>query len=508
MIISNYNPDVLNCIANLSNDEVFTPPELANKMLDLLPQELFRSPKTTFLDPFTKSGVFLREIVKRLDRGLAEVIPDRQQRIDHILHHQVFGIACTELTSLLARRSVYCTKHANGKYSISKFDTEEGNILYKNIKHTWVNGKCKYCGASQDVYDRGSEAEQYAYMFIHTDNPKQFFNNMIFDVIVGNPPYQLNDGGGTGSSAKPIYDKFVLQVIKFKPHYITMIIPSRWMTGGKGLDSFRGEMISDRRIQVVHDYLDPTQCFSGVSIEGGVCYFMWNRDHTGKCEYFLHQANGNTLHSFKTLDEDGTSDIVIRDPNLISILNKVLVKQEETFDKIVSPRNPFSIKEDIRDLITDRNSLRRILCRRESKREIVALKDSYTLPRGNNYIGKFKLFVSKADGAAGQIGNPIPARIIGKAELGEKDMICSETFLAIGPFESQEETKNISKYMQTKFFRLLVGIRKNKNMTQKTYSYVPLQDFSHPWTDDMLYKKYALNDDEIAFIESMISPME
>ena len=508
MLNSNYNPDVLNCIANLSNDEVFTPPELANKMLDLLPQELFRSPKTTFLDPFTKSGVFLREIVKRLDKGLEAIIPDRQQRIDHILHHQVFGIACTELTSLLARRSVYCSKQANGPYSISKFSNAEGNIIYRNIRHTWVNGKCKYCGASQAVYDRGSEAEQYAYQFIHTDNPKQFFNNMHFDVIVGNPPYQMNDGGGTGSSAKPIYDKFVLQVISYKPSYISMIIPSRWMTGGKGLDAFREKIISDRRIRVVHDYLDPTQCFSGVSIEGGVCYFMWNREYNGKCDYYLHQANGNILNSYKTLDEDGTSDIVIRDPNLIGILNRVLAKQEETFDKIVSPRNPFSIKEDIEELITDKKSLRRILCRRESKREILPINDSYTLARGDNYIGKYKLFVSKADGAAGQIGNPIPARIIGKAEFGEKDMICSETFLAIGPFESAETAKNISTYMQTKFFRLLVGIRKNKNMTQKTYSYVPLQDFSHPWTDEMLYKKYGLNEEEIAFIESMIRPME
>ena len=151
MANSTYNPDVLNCIANLSNDEVFTPPELANKMLDLLPEELFNSPTTTFLDSFTKSGVFLREIVKRLDRGLETQIPDRQARIDHILHKQVFGIACTELTSLLARRSVYCSKQANGKYSISKFDTPEGNILYKNISHTWVNGKCKYCGVILQV---------------------------------------------------------------------------------------------------------------------------------------------------------------------------------------------------------------------------------------------------------------------------------------------------------------------------------------------------------------------
>lgn len=274
------------------------------------------------------------------------------------------------------------------------------------------------------------------------------------------------------------------------------------------MDTFREEMISDRRIKIVHDYLDPTQCFSGVSIEGGVCYFLWNRDYKGKCNYFLHQANGNVLNSFKTLDEDGTSDIVIRDPSLISILNRVMSLHEDTFDEIVSPRNPFSVKEDINELITEAQSSRRILCRRESKREIVSIKDSYSLARGNDYLGKYKLFVSKADGAAGQIGNPIPARIIGKAEFGEKDMICSETFLAIGPFERADIAKNVSTYMQTKFFRILVGIRKNKNMTQKTYSYVPLQDFSHPWTDEMLYKKYGLTEDEIAFIESMIRPME
>lgn len=503
-----YNPDVLNCIANLSNDEVFTPPELANKMLDLLPEELFCSPKTTFLDPFTKSGVFLREIVKRLDRGLTHQIPDRQQRIDHILHNQVFGIACTELTSLLARRSVYCSKYANSKYSVSQFDNEAGNIIYSNIRHTWVNGKCKYCGASQSVYDRGSEAEQYAYQFIHTDNPKKFFSNMKFDVIVGNPPYQMNDGGGSGSSAKPIYDKFVQQAQKLKPRYIALIIPSRWMTGGKGLDNFRSEMITDRHIRVLHDFLDASQCFAGVNIEGGVCYFKWDLDNQGPCKYYLHQANNNILQTEKMLDEDGMSDIVIRDPNLIGILNKVQSFKENTFDTLVLPRNPFAIKEDISNYITNKKTSRRILLRQNSKREILSLKDDFSLSRGNDFIGKYKLFVSKADGAAGQIGNPIPARIIGKAEFGEKDMICSETFLAIGPFADKNEALVISDYMRTKFFRLLVGIRKNKNMTQKTYSYVPLQDFSHPWTDEMLYKKYNLTEEEIAFIESMIRPME
>ena len=221
-MVNSYNPDVLNCIANLSNDEVFTPPSLANQVLDLLPQELFRSPKTRFLDPFTKSGVFLREIVKRLDKGLEDQIPDRQSRIDHIMHNQVYGIACTELTALLARRSVYCSKTANGRFAVSRFDNPEGNIQYEAIKHTWVGGKCRFCGASQSVYDRGIDAEQYAYQFIHTDNPKELFN-MTFDVIIGNPPYQLQiNESGKGLGAIPLYNRFVEQAMKLHPRFLKL----------------------------------------------------------------------------------------------------------------------------------------------------------------------------------------------------------------------------------------------------------------------------------------------
>lgn len=336
-----YNPDVLSCLANLSNDEVFTPPEVANSMLDMLPQELFSDPNTKFLDPACKSGVFLREIAKRLLTGLEPILPDLQQRIDHIFHHQLYGIAITELTSLLSRRGVYCSKYPNSVYSVSRFDDAEGNIRYKRIPHRWKNEKCLFCGAAQSQYDRDEMLETHAYELIHTTKPEDIFK-MKFDVIISNPPYQLSDGGNN-ASATPIYQFFVEKAQKLNPRYLTMIIPSRWFSGGKGLDSFRDNMINDTRIRVLHDFLNASDCFgTGVEIKGGVCYFLWDRDDKGVCSVNTHSHEG-IISNAKRYLKIGDNDVFIRRNEAVSILEKVQNKAEPSFSEIVSSRKPFGL---------------------------------------------------------------------------------------------------------------------------------------------------------------------
>lgn len=497
MANSNYNPDVLNCIANLSNDEVFTPPELANKVLNLLPQELFKSPTTTFLDPFSKSGVFLREIVKRLDRGLEDQIPDRQARIDHIMHKQVYGIAITELTSYISRRSLYCSKRANGQYSVSHFETESGNILYANRSHTWVNGKCKYCGATQSVYDRGSAAEQYAYLFIHTDNPHQFFGNMKFDVIIGNPPYQLEDGGNN-ASASPLYQKFVEQAKKLKPRYLSMIIPSRWFGGGKGLDDFRKDTLNDSRFRVIVDYENANDCFPGVDIAGGVCYFLWDRDHPGDCRV-VNINNGQRVETTRRLNEFET---FIRRAEALSIIKKVQGKKERTMSTVVTSRKPFGLATTDRPLTYGDLKLR-------------WQNGEGPYPRANVTVGiemidKWKVISSYVGyDHAGNPGKDGKRKVFARIDILPPGTICNETYLVINYFDTEQEAKNMVGYMKTLFFRFLVSqLMFSHHITKNAYQFVPVQDCKQEWTDEKLNKKYGLSPEEIAFIESSIRVYE
>ena len=495
-----YNPDVLNCLANLSNDEVFTPPEVANAMLDMLPQELFRSPNAKFLDPACKSGVFLREIAKRLIIGLADSIPDLQQRLDHIFHNQIYGIGITALTSLLARRSLYCSKYPNSKYSVSVFDTVDGNIRFKNTQHVWKNGKCIFCGAPQSEYDRSTDLEQYAYEFIHTSELKGLFN-VKFDVIIGNPPYHLNTGSTT-AQAVPIYHKFVENAMKLNPRYLCMIIPARWFAGGMGLDNFREKMLKSKHIRLIVDYPNAKDCFSGLSIGGGVCYFMWDRDNSGLCKFT------NISNSKKTTLERDLSEfpIFVRYNEAISIIKKVQKFNEITMTNIISSLNPFGIASSVRGN-SEPNST--------DNYKVYSSKgwgfiDKQTISENNKYIKKWKVAISKVTGEhAGEPDKQGQFKVLSKILLLAPNEVCTFSYFVAGCEESQRTAKNILHYLTTKFVRfLLLQSISSINITKNKFRFVPLQDFSKSWTDEELYKKYNLTDEEINFIESMIKPME
>ena len=495
-----YNPDVLSCLANLSNDEVFTPPEIVNQMLDLLPQELFKNPDTTFLDPACKTGVFLREIAKRLIKGLEPQFPDLQERIDHIFHKQLFGIAITELTSLLSRRGVYCSKYPNSEFSVSRFETAEGNIRYKRIPHTWKDGRCIYCGASQKEYDRAADLETHAYEFIHTLTPEKLFD-MKFDVIIGNPPYQLSDGGGTGSSAKPIYQLFIEQAKKLNPSYLSMIIPARWYTGGKGLDDFRQTMLSDKRIRVLVDYENFRDAFFGVDLAGGACYFLWERDNPGICA--VSNFNGKKFtHKDRYLDE---FDTFIRSNTAIDIVKKISAHHNGSYlDRRVSVRLPFGItttypykKAGVPCYFTQRVGLQYVD------------KEDYT--DNLHLIDKWKLLLPKAP-IAGQtdFSKPVAFYYDGNTRIAKPGEICSESWLVAGAFETENEARNFKSYIFTKTVRfLLLQTVVSQNITRKNFCFIPdLGIYDRCYTDEYLRALWEITDDEWILIDSKIGEID
>lgn len=523
------NPDVLTCIANLSNDEVFTPPDFANQMLDAVAEawaannsgaSIWADPDVRFLDPFTKSGVFLREITGRLVDGLKDEIVDLQERVDHILAKQIYGMGTTYLTSLLARRSVYCSKFANGPHSIAKssFTTAAGNIWFERMEHTWVGGRCTYCAASEQSLNRGEALETHAYAFIHTDDIKAliaelFGDDMQFDVIIGNPPYQLDDGG-YGTSAAPIYDKFVEQAKKLNPRLLSMVIPSRWFSGGKGLDDFRESMLSDDRTRSIDDFLSAADVFPGVGLKGGVCYFLWDRDNPGPCRVTTHFKDWPVSTATRPLLEEG-ADIFIRFNEGLSILKKVVavesggadslsLPESKRFDALVSSRKPFGLDTTFRG-DEAKSSADDLLVYQNGGTGYVARN---AISAGTDLIDEWKIFAGYAAPGTGN-RDTYPHRVISTPFIGEPGTISSETYLCIGPLDSRTAADSVMSYLFCRLTRLLILLHKpSQHTTRKVYAFVPTQEWTREWTDDELYAKYGLSGAEIEFIERVVRPMD
>lgn len=505
------NPDVLTCIANLSNDEVFTPPELANRMLDMLTQawaadhggaNLWTDPAVRFLDPFTKSGVFLREITNRLVKGLAEQMPDLQTRVNHILSRQVFGIGITRLTSLLARRSLYCSKKANGPHSVATgFTTGAGNIWYERTEHTWLKGKCTFCGASQETLDRGEGMETHAYAFIHTDDIKTrmaelFGGDMQFDVIIGNPPYQLSDGGH-GASAAPIYQLFVENALDLEPRYAIFVTPSRWMAGGKGLDTFRARMLADKRMRSIVDYPKLYEGFPGVKIRGGISYFMWDRDHNGPCTVqtmWDGQPTGPAIARY--LD---SFDVLIRRNEAVPILEKVRAKGEPTLSSRVSSQKPFGLRTFFHGKPTPKALKDPVKLFGSQKVTWVERSD---ISVNAAWIDNWKVLMTRVQGTSAAV----ETKFLSKPIIAEPGTACTESYIVAGCFDSELEAKSLASCLRTRFARFLVSLRKpTQDAARGVYGFIPELPLDQEWTDAKLYKRYGLTKEEIAFIESQVA---
>jgi len=510
-----HNPDVLMCIANLSNDEVFTPPELVNQMLDTLADSwaaanngasIWADKEVTFLDPCTKSGVFLREITKRLTVGLEKQIPDLTERVNHILTKQVYGIAITELTSLLARRSVYCSKYANGIHSVARrFPNEAGNIWFERTEHVWSKGVCEFCAAHEATYSRGADLETYAYRFIHSKSPQEltrklFGGDVQFDVIIGNPPYQLGSDGGTRDV--PIYQRFVEQAKDLDPRFLTMVIPARWMASGLGLNEFRETMLNDRRIRAIVDYPVAKEVFPSVEIKGGVCFFLWDRDHEGDAS--VKSIRGGVV-SGPTLRNLSEFDVLVRDDRAVQILRKVLTKKEESIIGILSVDKEFGWTSNFEDFhLKEHKGDVPIHYVRQGKR-LTGYVSRSQIVKSEKLVDKWKVMVPQAGSDGGQ---RIPDVVLGKPFIAAKPSVCTQTFLFFY-VNTRAEAESIQSYLQTKFFRFLVSLRKiTQHATRSTYTWVPTQTWDKVWSDSTLYRKYGLTKPEIEYIETMIRAMD
>lgn len=507
------NPDVLTCIANLSNDEVFTPPEFANRMLDTLAEawaashngaNIWADKTVKFLDPCTKSGVFLREITSRLTQGLAGEMPNIDERVDHILSTQVFGIGITHLTSLLARRSVYCSKHANGQHSIANsFKSDAGNIWFERTEHTWDKGKCVHCGVSQATYDRGEGLETHAYTFIHTNNitvrlAELFGGGMQFDVIIGNPPYQLGSDGGTRDV--PIYQHFVEQAKKLEPRYLSMIIPSRWMASGLGLSGFRQSMLSDRRMRQLVDYPAASDVFPGVEVKAGVCYFLWDATHDGDCNVTTNRGEEVVGPMVRNL---GEYDVFVRDWRAMSILRKVQKHREPSINTILARDKEFGWTSNFDGFHgTERAGDLPLHYIRTMKRDVGYIgREEVT--KSTHLIDKWKVLVPKAYNG----GDGVPHQILGKPLMAPSPSVCTQSFLFFY-VDSEGEAKSLQSYYTTRFCRFLVSLRKiTQDATHSAYTWVPIQTWDRIWTDDALYEKYGITEQERAYIESQVRAM-
>lgn len=522
------NFDILETITNVGNDEVFTPRKICDMLLDSLPEEVWHNPNYKWLNPATKNGIFEREIAIRLDEGLKEIITDVEVRRKHILQNMIFAIGQTKFTANVARRTLYYCAKANQKcdgikakdghyvngFAIGNgtwFNDEEGNIITPQAIHDFdKTSKCRFCGiGKQSMYIDPSQREQYAYEFIHTYHlalPRHLSKifkgdkNMKFDIIIGNPPYQLKTTSNSSQSI-PIYQKFVEQAMSLEPKYICMIIPSRWFAGGMGLDSFRETMLKNRHIKLLVDWVNAKDCFPTLSIGGGVCYFLYDKDYEGVCEVTnIHNGEKSSLK--RGLDEFG--DVFVRHNDAIKILRKIKEKKETSFEKHVSSLSPFGIDSKERGHQVQKPNDKVLF-----SSEGTSFIDDSCIKTGKEMVNQYKIMVSKVTAEhAGEPDKNGQFKVLSTTKMINPNEVCTFSYFVVGASDDKNITENILKYMKTKFFRFLLLLSVTSiNLSKDKFRFIPSQDFSKVWTDDELFTKYNINKEEQDYINSLIKEM-
>ena len=502
-----FSTDILALLNGLrpdsDNANVYTPQDVVKKMLDILPKDIWTNREVKFLDPVCKSGVYLREITKRLVDAQIKADgkklkgKDRLPYIQRVLKNQVYGIAISEEAALVSRRTVYGSQNAMSKYSLSEgiFEDVQGNIRFV-----------------ENVTTENKKGNQYPFL---TKTIQEIYgDNMHFDVIIGNPPYQ-DEGGSGGNNDASIYQFFCEKATQLEPKYSCFIIPARWFAAGREnlVGPFRNYMLSCGRIRKLVVYADAGDCFRNVEIKGGCCYYLEDRDYNGTCCYELIRNGEREIVKNRNL---GEFDVLIREPKFAKIVKKVdeirIANGEGTVDTIISSDTPFGIPSNPRTSKKtpfnvyencDENHDVKLFHIQNNKRmvEYVCRDD---IEKNSNDIAFDKVFVPGGYGA----GESFPHQILGEPELGPQNSVCSQSYL-YAKFNSEMEASNFLSYLKTKFFRALVGaIKITQSAPSRVYRFVPLQDFSRSWTDKDLYEKYGITEDEQAFIESMIRPME
>ncbi len=452
--------------SRLSDSEIITPEWIAKDMIDLLPDDITKDSK--FLNIAGKTGEFEYAIISRYGDDV--------------------------------KKNIYTIATSGVTYECTRKMFQLLGIPSENLFQDFT---------SFDLIDKNKNQDII-----------KLLSEMKFDAVVGNPPYQVMDGGGMGSSALPVYHKFVEVSQQTNSKYLSLIMPSRWFTGGRGLDSFRDAMLNDRRMRVMHDYVHASDCFTNVEIKGGICYFLWDKGYNGMCSITTHYGIDKKYSSDRYLLEKGV-DCFVRDGRYVSIIKKIKSNTKSFFSNIVSANDPFGfdVRED--------NSYKRVKIKYTTKQfeDSVSLYYNGWRKEGLGYISKclikknmslihsYKFLIPKAWGIGDSSSDWI------RPIIPENLSCCTETYLVVGPFDDEIERDNAFKYTQTKTFHFLVSVVKNtQNTMQKAYSMVPLQDFTEKsdidWSksiseiDSQLYKKYNLTEEEITFIESMIKPME